>query len=238
MINKNCPLILRDLYSYDIVAAFPTIMSRQFYDFKGISLKDKQERNLFIGKEQKGNPQLSSFLNESVKSLTDYYLRVNEIKDDQVIFRQKDGFILSTKLAKNTDYIEMKYRGMIDLMILNTNRTAMVYFDEMGELSVKGVKYYYKGLDPIYKKFLTLDYYDKRTLFRQMENLKNKVLKPTDVSLYGVQKDDYYTFMLKGEKAIRVKEFSYINPKDIDTRKYFNFYFKMFFDSIYIEVIR
>jgi len=238
MINKNCSLILRDLYSYDIVAAFPTIMSRQFYDFKGISLTDKAQRNLFIGKEQIGNPQLSSFLNESVKSLTDYYLRVNEIKDDQIIFRQKDGFILTTKLAKTSDYIEMKYRGMIDLMIVDTNRTAMVYFDDVGEISVKGVRHYYKALDKIYKKFLTLDLYDKRTIFYQLEALKNKILKPTDISLYGVQKDDWYTFMLKGEKAIRVKDFSYVNPKEIDTRKYFNFYFKIFFDSIYIEVIR
>lgn len=213
-------------------------MSRQFYDFKGISLSNKTQRNLFIGKEQIGNPQLSSFLNESVKSLTDYYLRINEIKDDQIIFRQKDGFILSTRLARNSDYIEMKYRGMIDLMIVDINRSAMIYLDDMGDISVKGVRHYYKALNKIYKKLLMLDLYDKRTVFQQLENLKNKVLKPADLSLYGVQKDDWYTFMLKGERAMRVKDFSYINPKDIDTRKYFNFYFKIFFDSIYIEVLR
>lgn len=229
---------MRDLYSYDIVAAFPTIMSRQFYDFKGVSLSDKNQRNLFIGKEQISNPQLSSFLNESVKSLTDYYLRVNEVNEDQVIFRQKDGFILTTKLAKTDDYIEMKYRGMIDLMIIDTNRTAMIYFDDMGNMSVKGVKHYYRALDKIYSRFLTLNFYDKKTLFQQLEFLKNKVLKPSDVSLYGVELDGSYVFMLKGEKAIRVKDISFINPQDIDTRKYFNFYFKIFFDSIYLEVIR
>lgn len=238
MINRNCHLIMRDLYSYDIVAAFPTIMSRQFYDFKGVPLSDKNQRNLFIGKEQISNPQLSSFLNESVKSLTDYYLRVNEVNEDQVIFRQKDGFILTTKLAKTDDYIEMKYRGMIDLMIIDTNRTAMVYFDDMGNMSVKGVKHYYRALDKIYSRFLTLNFYDKKTLFQQLEFLKNKVLKPSDVSLYGVELDGSYVFMLKGEKAIRVKDISFINPQDIDTRKYFNFYFKIFFDSIYLEVIR
>lgn len=238
MINRNCHLIMRDLYSYDIVAAFPTIMSRQFYDFKGVSLSDKNQRNLFIGKEQISNPQLSSFLNESVKSLTDYYLRVNEVNEDQVIFRQKDGFILTTKLAKTDDYIEMKYRGMIDLMIIDTNRTAMIYFDDMGNMSVKGVKHYYRALDKIYSRFLTLNFYDKKTLFQQLEFLKNKVLKPSDVSLYGVELDGSYVFMLKGEKAIRVKDISFINPQDIDTRKYFNFYFKIFFDSIYLEVIR
>ena len=213
-------------------------MSRQFYDFKDISLSDKTQRNLFIGKQQINNPQLSSFLNESVKSLTDYYLRVNEIKDDEIIFRQKDGFILTKKLAKNNDYIEMKYRGMIDLMIIDINRSAMIYFDDTGDISVKGVRHYYKALNKIYKKLFELNLYDKRTIFQQLENLKNKVLKPTDLSLYGVQKDDWYTFMLKGERAMRVRDFSFINPKDIDTRKYFNFYFKIFFDSIYMEIIR
>ena len=80
------------------------------------------------------------------------------------------------------------------------------------------------------------DYFEK--YYANLENLKNKVLKPTDLSLYGVQKDDWYTFMLKGERAMRVRDFSFINPKDIDTRKYFNFYFKIFFDSIYMEIIR
>lgn len=214
-------------------------MSRQFYDFKGISLSDKQQRNLFIGKEQINNPQLSSFLNEAVKSLTDYYLRVNEVKPDEIIFRQKDGFILTTKLAKTNDYIEMKFRGMIDLLISDINRSAMVYFDDIGQISVKGVRHYYKALDKIYSKFLDFNFYDKKTLFQQMHLLKNKILKPSDVSLYGVPVDDgYYTFMLKGERAMKTKDIGFINPQDIDTRKYFNFYFKNFFDSIYTETIR
>lgn len=239
MINTTCPLILRDLYSYDIVSAFPTIMGRQFYDFKGVSLDDKTARNVFIGKEQAGNIQLSSYLNESVKSLTNHYLRVNEIKDEEIIFRQKDGFILTKKLALNKDFIEMKLRSMISLMIINTSRTAMIYWDDFGEVSIKGVPHYYSALDSIYKKIYDFNFYDLKTLFRQMESLKNKVLKPTNIKLYGVEKEPgEYTFMLKNNKAIRVRDMDYINPKEIDTRKYFNFYFKPFFDSIYLEVTR
>lgn len=238
MINSECPLILRDLYSYDIVSAFPTIMGRQFYDFKGISLSDKKARNIFIGKQQIGNPQLTSYLNQSVKSLTNYYLRSNEIKDNEIIFTQKDGFILTKKLVNNSDYIEMKFRGMIDLMIIDVSRTSMVYFDDTGSVIVKGVKYYYKALDKIYHKFIDIDFYDKKTVFKQLNYLRNKILKPTDISLYGVEKDDRYVFMLKNEKSIRVKDIDYVDPKDIDTRKYFNFYFKPFFDSIFLEVMR
>lgn len=238
MLNKTCPLILRDLYSYDIVSAFPTIMGRQFYDFKGISLDNKKERNIFIGKQQIGNPQLTSYLNQSIKSLTEYYLRVNEIKPEETIFTQKDGFILTRQLSNNSDYIEMKFRGMIDLMIIDISRTSMVYFNQDGEVVVKGVKYYYKALDKIYQKFIDIDFYDKKTVFKQLNYLRNKILKPSDISLYGVEKDDRYVFMLKNDKSLKVKDFDYVDPKEIDTRKYFNFYFKPFFDSIFLEVMR
>lgn len=239
MINTTCSLVLRDLYLYDIVSAFPTIMSRQFYDFKGVSLDDKAARNVFIGKEQANNIQLSTYLNESVKSLTNHYLRINEIKDDEIIFRQKDGFILTKKLAINKDFIEMKLRSMISLLIINTNRTGMIYWDDFGELSVKGVPHYYHELDSIYTKIYDFNFYDIKTLFKQMESLKNKILKPTNIKLYGVEKEKgQYTFMLKNNKAMRVRDLDFVNPKDIDTRKYFNFYFKPFFDSIYLEVTR
>ena len=55
MINQTCPLVLRDLYYYDIVAAFPTIVQKQDYDFGNVDLSNKQERNMFIGKEQINN---------------------------------------------------------------------------------------------------------------------------------------------------------------------------------------
>ena len=48
-ISEKCPLIMRDLYYYDIVAAFPTIMGKQFYDFKNIDLDNKEERSKFVG---------------------------------------------------------------------------------------------------------------------------------------------------------------------------------------------
>jgi hypothetical protein len=246
-INETCPLIMRDLYYYDIVAAFPTIMKRQFYDFKDISLENKAERSKFVGIQQIDNPQLSSFLNESVKNLIDYYIRINEVRKEDIIFRQKDGIISNTKLVNNDKFVELKLRKILSLLIIDTKRMSMLYFDDDGNFSVKGVSHYYQSLDNIYKKIFDFDFYNIRILMKQMESLKQKVIYANDdnISLYAIEKEverfgrgliKEYTFMLKNNKSITVRDIGYINPKDIDTWKYFNHYFKIFFDSIYLEV--
>lgn len=114
----------------------------------------------------------------------------------------------------------------------------MLYFDDMGKLSVKGVPHYYHSLDCIYKKFLDLDFYNTKTLMEQLNFLKKKVIEPTDISLYGIEKEaGVYHFMLKGNKSMKVKDMDYVDLNDIDTWKYFNFYFKIFIDPIYLEVM-
>ena len=80
-----------------------------------------------------------------------------------------------------------------------------------------------------------------------MEFLKQKIINATsdNIGLYAIEKQvekfnrgmvTEYTFMLKDNKSITVRDIGYVNPKTIDTWKYFNHYFKIFFDSIYLEV--
>lgn len=248
-INETCPLIMRDLYYYDIVAAFPTLMKRQFYDFKDVSLDNKEERSKFVGIQQINNPQLSSFLNESVKNLIDYYLRVNEIKKEDVVFRQKDGFISVKKLLNNDKFVELKMRKILSLLIIDPSRSSMIYFDDFGELDVKGVPYSYKALNSIYQKIFEFDFYNSKMLMNQMEYLKQFIINANESNImnYAIDrqvvrndKRSYieYTFLLKDNKSITVKDVGYVNPKNIDTWKYFKHYFKPFLDSIYLEVTR
>ena len=240
-ISETCPLIMRDLYYYDIVAAFPTIMGKQFYDFKDIDLENKEERSKFVGIQQINNPQLSSFLNQSVKNIIDYYIRDNELKDNDIVFRQKDGIITTTRLTNNNQFIELKMRNMLSLLIISTKRDCMLYYDDFGNLSVKGVSHYYTALDVLYKKIFEFDFYNIKILMKQMGNLKCKILNPTfdNLSLYAIKHkdEDEYTFMLKDNKSIKVRDIDYIDPNKIDAWKYFNHYFKVFLDPIYLEVI-
>lgn len=238
MINRNCNLVLRDLFYYDVVAAFPTIMQQQHYDFGNILLDDKEERNIFIGKEQRDNKNLSSFLNNSVTSIVDYYLTINEIDESEIIFRQKDGVILTRKLLVNNQFIELKLRKILSLLLISLDRSNMIYFDDFGELSVKGIRHYYDRLDDIYRMFYKLDFYNKKILFQQLQYIKDKVVNNDDIMFYGIKKDDSrFTFITK-TGSITVHDIDFVNPEDIDKQKYFNFYFKPFIDSIYLEVVK
>jgi len=236
MINQNCSLILHDLYYYDIVSAFPTIMSAQNYNFGNIDLNNKEERNIFIGREQLKNSNLGSFLNESVNNLTDFYLEYNEIDDNDVIFRQKDGFIITKMLAKNNLYIEMKLRHMLSLLFIDINRQSMVYFDENNDIEIKGVRHYYKALKNIYSKFIDLDFYNKKTLTIQLKNIRDNVVLSKDKFLFAIENDDNeYTFILKNQRQIKTYDVDFVDLEEIDKVKYFNYYFKPFLDAIYIE---
>lgn len=236
MINQNCPYILRDLYYYDIVSAFPTIMGTQNYDFKNIDLSNKEERNQFIGKEQIQNKNLSTFLNESVKDLTDFYLQYNEIDDEDIIFRQKDGFIIKKMLVQNNLYIEMKLRHILSLMFIDVNRDKMIYFDEDDNIQVKGVRHYYEKLNDIYLKFLNLNFYDKKCLSVQLQDIKKSVIESNDKFLFGINDESVqYTFILKNGKNIRTYDVDFVDIDEIDRYKYFEFYFKPFLDAIFIE---
>jgi hypothetical protein len=236
MINQNCCLVQRDLYYYDIVSAFPTIMQNNNYDFGDVDLSNKEERNIFIGKQQATNTNLSKYLNESIKDLTDFYLQYNEIDDEDVIFRQKDGFILKKTLSNNDMYIEMKLRHMLSLLIIDTSRTMMIYFDENNQLYMNGIRYQYDKLSDIYNRFLELDFYNKSTLCLQLQSIKNSVINSDDKLLFGINGDDVqYTFILKNGKSIRTYDPDFVNIEDIDKNKYFNFYFKPFMDSIFME---
>ena len=236
MINQTCPLVLHDLYYYDIVGAFPTIMQNQNYDFGDIDLDNKQERNIFIGKQQIKNKNLSSYLNDSVKYLTDFYLQYNEIDDEDVIFRQKDGFILKKILPKNNLYIEMTLRHVLPILYIDITREKMIYFDENDELYVKGVRYYYDRLSDVYLKFKDLDFYNKKILCLQLQDIKNSVVYCKDKLFFGMNGDDVqYTFILKNGKKIRTYDPDFVELEEIDRQYYFDVYFKPFLDSIFIE---
>ena len=235
MISTTCSLIVRDLYSYDIVSAYPSILSNQHYDFKGIDLDNKTERNIFIGKQQIGNENLSSFLSESVESLVKFYLLENNISDDEVITTQKDGFILKRMLENNDEFIEMKYREFIDFLIITPDRKKFLYCSD-GKITVKGIPHYYEAFSRIYQMFSNLNFYDKSILFGQMENIKNAILQSLDKKLFMIPRDELSFAISTYKGNIEVKDVDFISINQIDKNSYFTHFVKDFLNSIYLEV--
>jgi hypothetical protein len=234
MINKNCPLVMHGVYSYDIVSAYPEILSKQFYDFKDVDLYNKEERSIFIGKQQRGNQTLSQFLIQSADSLVKFYLQDNDVSEDEIITTQRDGFIIKKILDNDDQFITMKFRGYIDFLIISSDRDNFLYLED-GELIIKGMPYYYDALMVFYKQFANLNFYNKKILFKQMQYIKDMVVNSTEVLPFLIPRDEESYIVITYKGNIQIKDPDYIDPRSIDRLKYFNHYFRGFLRSIYLE---
>jgi len=234
MVNQDCPLILKDLYSYDIVSAYPSILKKQNYDFCGVDLDNKNERSVFLGKEQIGNINLSEFLLESVNSLMKYYLQENNVGDEDIITIQRDGCIIKKVLDNNDEFIKLELREFIDVLILTPDRKKYLYVSD-GKVIIKGISHFYPELDTIYQKFANFTFYDKSTLFYQMENIKQEILTTENKKLFLIPREENSFIVLTHKGDIRIKDPDFISLSSIDRIKYYNHYFADFLRSIYLE---
>ena len=234
MTNQTCSLLLKDLFSYDIKSCYPTIMNKQFYDFKNIDLNNKEKRNIFIGTQQIDNLNLSTFLQESVDNLIKFYIIENDLSENDIIVTQKDGFIVKKILNNIDEFIKMDLREYIDFLILSVDRKKFLYVSD-GKVSIKGMPYYYDALDKIYNMFANLNFYDKSVLFDQMENIKKSILESEDKKLFLIPTEEN-KFIIKTYKGdIEIKDPDFISISQINKIRYFNHFFKDFLSSIYLE---
>jgi hypothetical protein len=234
MINQTCSLILHDLYGYDIVSAYPTILGKQFYDFKDIDLDNKTERNIFIGTQQRGNQNLSQFLIKSAESLVDFYLLENELNEDEIIATQRDGFIVKKILKNDDQFIDMKLREYIDFLLISPDREKYLYLSD-DEIIVKGMPFYYDGLQIFYRLFSKLNFYDKSVLFEQLNQIKNQILFCEDVKPFLIPRDEESFIVITFKGNLEVKDPDFVSITSIDRYKYYQHFFKGFLGSVYLE---
>ena len=87
-----------------------------------------------------------------------------------------------------------------------------------------------------YNCFKDLDFYNKKILCVQLQDIKNSVVYCEDKLFFGMNGDDVqYTFILKNGKKIRTYDPDFVELEEIDRQYYFDVYFKPFLDSIFIE---
>ncbi len=236
MINDNTSLVLHDLYYYDIVSCYPTILKTQAYDFSNVDLNNKQERSEFIGKQQKDNINMSSYLMDSANSLVTFYLLDNDISEDDIIMTQRDGFILTRPLSRNDNGpIKMELRRVIDFMIITVDRLKYLECSN-SEVTVKGMRNLYPRIAETYKKFANLDFYNKKRLFGQMMAIKNYILEQNDKEFFEIPMENNQTAFMTYNGDIAVKDLDLVSVKSINKVKYFDKYIKPFTDSIFLEL--
>tara|TARA_Y100000310_G_C20655598_1_gene801812 strand:- start:1466 stop:2176 length:711 start_codon:yes stop_codon:yes gene_type:complete len=232
-INLECPLVLKDLYFYDIKSCFPQLLESINYSIE-TDLKDKEKRNIEIGKQQIDNKNLSSFLQSSTENLVSFYLTENNILDEDIIVLQKDGFIIKKMLHVNDTFIKMDFRKFIDFMIISHDRKKFLYGSE-NSIIFKGVVNSYPELNLVYNKFLHLDFYYKSRLFSQLQGIKDYVFNSINKKLFMIDSSNGYIIYTKKFGQLKIANDSLFKIEDIDKKKYYNHYFRPFIDSIFLE---
>jgi len=239
-INKNCRLFLKDIYSYDISACHYNILKNLNYDISKIEKDDKLKRNIQIGLLMRDNPKLTSVIRTTTESIINEYILRNKVSENDIIIRQYDGFITSKLLKETTDqYLPLDLKTVFSVFIISSDRTMFIATDG-NQTSIKGIPYRYDEMDKIYKKILFINYANKSSIFIELQKIKDEIFNSTNYLLYCIptEKGKFNVFFKKyGQLEVSSSAAKIIDTNDIDKEKYFDFYIKLFFDSIVIEFV-
>lgn len=240
-INEKCSLVMRDVYLYDITACHYSILEKMGFDLRDIDKSNKTKRNIQIGKMMQDNPRLTSLLRTSTESIVDNYIKVNQLKEDDIVIRQYDGIIVKKPLAQIPDHsIPLEFRSIFLTFISSIDRTSYIASDG-NEITIKGVAYRYDQIDHYLSKLAKIEFIrGKETIFRRMQYIKNDFFNSKDVSLYciPVGKDTFKVYLKDyGELEITQHTINIMDVDDIDKQRYFDFYLKPFTSSITVEYI-
>jgi hypothetical protein len=243
-INDKYPLVIRDVYSYDLSACHYNIMKKLGYDLSGVDENNKLERNIHIGKLMKKNPELTSKLRETTKAIIDEYLLTNNINENDLVIRQYDGFM--TKAVnlreRNLHALPLDFRAQFDIFICSVERNKYLAMEAHTQnVTVKGVALKYEQLDVIYKDICMIRYANKVSIFRQLQKIKDKFLSSKNGLLFGIPtKAGKFKVILReyGEMEISESVLKLIDTDDVDKEFYFKHYLEPFTKSIVFENVR
>ncbi len=231
---------LTDIYSYDISMCHYNILKSFGYDLSKIDKDDKLKRNIQIGKLMGQNKIISNILRETTNNMISEYIKRNELKNNNIILKQYDGF-LSNKLLKNKDfYLPLELRNVFSKMIISIDKNKFIALTNKNELIIKGIANTYEKLNEIYRKLLEINYISKTEIFKGIENIKEFIYKNNDISLFCIPYDDlhYRMFFYEyGEIKINKNSINLIDSNDIEKSKYLDIYLYDFIKGLVIDFV-
>lgn len=233
LITENADLISSNLYEYDFKSCFYNILKNIDYDLKDIPYEDKKVRNIKLGLLQKNNPNLSIYLNSTVNSLINHYLKLNNLTDDNVILRQKDGIITNIPLKILNNTMEISFKGNISKLIssINKDKILIIYID--GNVISKGIKN--KTLDmTFYNLFSKLNFENKNQLIKGLERLRIEIFESTNIRYFTRELDNKFYIPIKtaGIMQFQKSMINNIKIEDVDKSILWSNYVWPFVQSI------
>lgn len=241
-VSETCPLFLTDLHLYDFEACYWNILKRMDYDLDNIPFENKKERNIAIGKLQSQDPRLAQHLYKVAEDLVSEFIYRNELNEEDIVVRQRDGLITKKRLEETTlpSGIEFKKRASLSFIIIARDRRKFLYRDQDGKIVVKGVPFLYDEMRQYFQRFSSLNFLSKRTLCSQLQSLRDDLEKQSVATFCIPNEDESVSIFLIGEGQIVLSKRSIrlISKKNIDFNRYFDHYFRPFTESLFIELIR
>lgn len=236
VINSKCKLIIPRVYYYDLEKCFYNVLTKIGYDISNIPI-EKLQRNIYIGMLQKNDPNLIAILRTTTINIIDEILLRNKLNEDDIITRQFDGFLSSTKIQYiPKDISENKYK----YIIISSDRKKYMLLNN--KVIVKGISQRYSSIDSFYNMFNYIDFSSKKSIFLKLSNIKDCFFKEVNKKIFCIpsKKDNKSVFMyLKkyGLLSIKKATITLLTINDIDKEKYWDHYFSPFIESIMIEYL-
>ena len=132
-------------------------------------------------------------------------------------------------------------RKNFDIFIISIDRNKYIAHDTENETTIKGMSNVYPAMETFYKLIFTINFSNKNSIFRNLQEIKNKLYNSEDPNLFGIpNKDNKYSIFLKGYGQIEVSKqtLKIMDLDDIDKEKYFRHYIEPFAKSIVVEFVR
>ena len=240
-INKKSPLILRNLYVYDLEQCHLDILNKYQFDTSFVDMTDKTTRLISIGKFQRTNPKVTSLLRQTTNAIIDEYILRNSINDDDIVLRQYDGIILSVPLKKKPlDFMPLNLRNQFLIFISSIDKTKYIAFDGI-KTTVKGLSKKYDYIKKIYDQICRLNFSSKISVFKGLQKIKNDFYKNDNPWAFAIPIDDKkYMIIFKQYGGVYTKKniIPMIDCEDIDIDYYFNYYLEPFMKSISFHILK
>lgn len=241
-LNQNLKLILRNIYSYDISACHYNILKNYGFDLSEINKDDKTKRNIQIGYMMRDNPRITELLRGTTESLIEEYLKKNEIKEEELVIRQYDGFLVTRPLhTTQIGGMPLDLRNQFLVFISSIKRNSYIAIDKNMNVKIKGIPYRYDKMDEMYKKICNAAISGKETVFKNLQKIKDEIMTSKDPFLYGIPVGERkFNVFLKfyGEIEVNEQILKIMDLTDIDRAEYFKFYLDPFTKSIVYELAR
>lgn len=228
--------IFENLYEYDFESCFYSMLNNVGYDLSTVEFDDKKIRNIQIGQLQKNNFLLKDFLASSVKRLLNLYIVENQLTDEDIVWKQKDGFIVTKVLNSNNITLPITLKNNISKLIktMDNNKLLILYTNNV--IDIKGLAN--KPMDiSFYNLLLDIDFSNRKKVLEGCEYIRQTFYKSNNIKWFVREsKDGTLTIPMKGDCLLTVNKSALMNIdiNDVDKEIIYNNYIYPFFQTLLI----